>query len=331
MPIDIRKLAQRPNELEYYRTCLGLRVRKDETLKEQLLLLEQALQLFASCQDVWKDAAEQKSDTSNTLTPHERYPQLQSQLVEISSALPNVYRRIDAEITDHETLIVSPQNSNNTKSDVMFAIGGYEELGSHGIMYTDIGIALIDSMHRFVLQWWTKQPTFGHATSFRHWKLPATLNSKPSWQVILEENHHHKKYFDRQLPIVYLLQCGGDGPTAAVDDSWEESPTMDAGAKGNWYQRKSTTWQIVVLTGPSYEVDVQPLQQKPNSIPTKLVASIGSWTIRYWPILLIMINFSRRLGNTVTRANVCVFCTERSVMSRPLWKVCCNKDGQMSL
>lgn len=273
MSIDIRKLHQSSTELESYRTSLHLRVGKVEKLKEQLLVLEQALQLFSSCRDVWTDGKHIIDDSSD-FTPKEKYQQLLSQLMDISSSLPNVYRHIDAETKNQETLDTSPHNhSSNTKLDVMFAIGGYEELGSHGVFYTDIGIALIDSMHQFILKWWTKQSTFEHATSFRQWKLPAILNNKPSWQVILEENHSHQKYFDRQLPIFYSLQCD-DGSAGAVV-SGENQLASESRAKRNWYQRKSTAWQIVVLTGPSYEVDVKPLQQKLMSNISAFYQSLG--------------------------------------------------------
>jgi len=194
----------------------------------------------------------------------------------------------------------------NIPEDPLFCLGGYEELLSSSgssdggvVVLTGPGCQLALALTRFVRDSIHKAAA-PHVSSGKNnitwYNLPASLprlvqqqqqqQDIPSWKVLLERQHG-SLLWDRQLPLVHLLQCSSSsccvgtftGSSSLLErgedlreterrQSWQQQEPRKNKKKAQvprcWHQRlqpQSPQIQILALTGPSLAADSRPFQR----------------------------------------------------------------------
>lgn len=290
MPIDIRRLAKDPEQNSAYRQSLTKRGESEETLDHVLKLQEE-------CAGIWKERNRIKSlndgDRKKVKELTARHGELQAQLQESLEALPNFVLQEDwrDSKTEGEDNFDGEETTSTQKESLLFALGGYEEFGNRSVVLTDVGASIVRAVDLYADSHWKKQLIEQLASSFRQWKLPGVVEmdskfvysmmgrrnvqiektklSAPSWISLLQQQHSGSKYFDRQLPIIHLLSCSSSSESPSlIEDDREviRRRTWCRKRRRPWHQQLCTDeldrWEILVLTGPLWEADARPIQEK---------------------------------------------------------------------
>lgn len=90
----------------------------------------------------------------------------------------------------------------------------------------------------------------------------------PSWLGLLQEQYGNRKLLDRDFPVFHWLTIADSDSTKRTNDGREEFrrqtmlPSKSSSKRPGWHQRcyYQKRYELLILTGPSWEVDIQPLQ-----------------------------------------------------------------------
>ncbi|GKZ00184.1 hypothetical protein MPSEU_000971400 [Mayamaea pseudoterrestris] len=293
MPIDLRPFAQDEslwNALELSLELRGATANDDDD--EPSLLVAQLRQAHGDTRrakqqlELYRSQYKRKqvTDRHKLQNLELSFRQAEDTSNHILSRVPNY---VDSEIPtfidkDDESEWQTADNqqtrthNDETVNQIMFCIGGYEQLGTH-IILTGRGRGLLQAMEQYMIESCQEMPAVVKsevldmplmlpidAASYQkrcgvvspfHQCLSDGSIMAPSWMSLVE--HHlplNDTYFDRSLPQSFLLSC--------TDCMHRTPPTLQTQRQSSWYRDLPLhqDLQVLLVTGPSLSIDSRRLQ-----------------------------------------------------------------------
>ena len=175
----------------------------------------------------------------------------------------------DGDETIKDTGVKSAQSDRAFVDQIMFSVGGCEQLGNLHVV-TRLGRDLLQSVEEYLVQSCSlaemellEMPLTlpeGESIIRKRWyplsdDSDTTTISAPSWLSLVDQHlTRNESYFDRVLPQAYFMSCRGA--------SERRLPQSTTPLHSCWYEDLAVQHQlqVLVVTGPSLAIDSRPLQ-----------------------------------------------------------------------
>jgi hypothetical protein len=286
MPIDLRRFIVDDDKLwSILEASLCERnVEQAAEMVENLRQCNHSTRLAAQQVETYRSKLNKKQAVDkNQLKELENVYQAQyNALTELLSHIPNFLDfDIHKIIKEYEPSHEEERSEGNLSSDfeqLMFCIGGYEDVGKLSVL-TARGRHMIHALEQFLLD---SCRYMGDLQSSETYEVPLMLSIPmdvykrrgsmtqqstvddesivgPSWIYLIEHQlATGATYFDKSLPQSHLLLCHKDIslPPSTTCTNNKNQPALF------WYENLAIQHyiQVILVTGPSLEVDSRPLQ-----------------------------------------------------------------------